>query len=123
MIRAKIAKVLSEDEYVINKGEADGVTPGMIFDVRDDRLDDIVDPDTGESLGSIDRPRLSIRITRVGDRAALGRRYERSSGWSILGGVQAYRPRGILSALDIEDEVQVGDLALHEGEMATYKFH
>lgn len=120
MIRAKIAKILSEDEFVINKGDIDDVERGMIFVVKDDRLDDIVDPDTGESLGSIDRPRLSIRITKVGERAALGKRYERHSAWgAISASIGSYRPAGILSLIETEDRVEVGDLAIYDGDRAT----
>lgn len=119
MIRAKVAKIVSEDELVINKGEFDGVEPGMIFAVKDERLEDIVDPDTGEDLGSIDRPKIFIVMTRIGERAALGKRYEPSNLRSLLGGgFQAYRPRGILSSEDWDERVEIGDVAVWEGERA-----
>lgn len=117
MIQAKIAKVLSEDEFVINKGQFDGVERGMIFEVKDERLDDIIDPDTNESLGSIDRPIVSMRITRVGERAALGRRYERSGGWGIAGSGLDRRPLGILTGRSEDEVVEVGDPAIWNGEM------
>lgn len=122
MISAKVAKVLSDNELVINKGEADGVETGMIFTIKDDRLDDIVDPDTGEDLGSIDRPKISIRIMRTGKRAALGRRYEDQGTWlSILSSMQS-RPRGILSNDLWGGEVEVGDPAVWEGQRVVRTF-
>lgn len=120
MIRAKVAKVLSNDELVINKGEVDGVEVGMIFEVSDERLDEIIDPDTGESLGSIDMPRALIGIVRTGRRAAFGRRFEGAMLFGI--GANSYRsarPRGILGQPEYEGEIQVGDLAVWDGKRTS----
>lgn len=116
-ISAKVAKLISGDELVINKGKRDGVQVGMLFTIKDERLDNIVDPDTGESLGSIDRPKVVIRITRLGDRAALGRRHEESPTFSNLIAAMQVRPQGILSGDSWSlDDVEVGDLAVWDGK-------
>jgi hypothetical protein len=121
MITGKVAKIVSEDEVVINRGRSDGVEVGMVFAIKDDRLDDITDPDTGESLGSIDRPRMSIEIVRLGERAALGRRYD-GSNLNLMLRTLAPRPRGILWTDATIDDVEVGDAAVWEGERVNRNF-
>jgi hypothetical protein len=106
-MKARVAKVLSSDEIVLNKGTFDGVDEGMVFRIRDERLDDIIDPETGESLGSIDSEKGWIRITRIGDRASLGVLFDPSSVSARMG-VMPY-VRGILSSRD--DDIRVGDVA------------
>jgi len=49
-IEGKVAKILDEYDLIINKGSADGVADGMRFVVFTE-VDDVADPDTGESLG------------------------------------------------------------------------
>ncbi len=75
-IRGKVAKILTDRMLIINRGEADGVKAGMRFAVLDPRTDDIQDPDTGESLGSIPLVKVRVEAYRVGDRATIARTYE-----------------------------------------------
>ena len=69
-IRGKVAKVLNAREVAINLGSAQGVRPGMYFDVVA-RHEDIVDPDTRESLGAIERPKTRVKITWVQEKLSL----------------------------------------------------
>ena len=55
LIRGKIARVLNSREVAINLGSGNGVKVGMHFDVLDKNSEDIMDPDTGALLGSIER--------------------------------------------------------------------
>ena len=64
-IRGKIAKVLNAREAAINIGFNQGIRLGMIFDVVDDKHKDITDPDTNQILGSIERPKMRIKVTHV----------------------------------------------------------
>lgn len=70
-IRSKIARVLNSREVVIAAGTAQGVKAGMYFDVLDPKGEDIRDPDTNEVLGSIERPKVRVRVLRVQDRLAV----------------------------------------------------
>ena len=70
-IRAKVARVLNSREIVINVGSTNGVAVGMRFDVVDPKGEDIRDPDTDEVLGSIDRPKVRVRITKVKEKLSL----------------------------------------------------
>ncbi len=64
-IRGKVAAVLNEREIALNIGSAKGVFVGMYFDVMSLESGDIRDPDTGEVLGSIERPKVRVRVTEV----------------------------------------------------------
>ncbi len=70
-IRGKVARVLNSREIVINVGSVNGVVVGMHFDVIDPRGEEIRDPDTNEVLGSIDRTKVRVRITKVKGKLSL----------------------------------------------------
>lgn len=70
-IRGKVAQVLNSREIVMNIGSANGVVVGMCFDVVDPKGTDIRDPDTDEVLGSIDRPKVRVRVTKVKGKLSL----------------------------------------------------
>lgn len=65
MIRGHVARVLTTRELVINRGALHGVQVGMRFAVLDPKADNIKDPETGEDLGSIFRPKVNVEVTRV----------------------------------------------------------
>ena len=69
-IRGKVARVLNSREVAINLGSEQGVRPSMYFDIVA-RYEDIVDPDTKESLGSIERPKIRVKITWVQEKLSL----------------------------------------------------
>ena len=76
-IRGKIAKVLSDREVVLNVGREHNVQTGMFFDIRAAGDFEITDPDTGEVLGKVDRPRVKarVKVTRAEDRFAIAMTY------------------------------------------------
>ena len=67
-LEGKVVKLLNAREVVINLGRNSGVKCGMYFDVMDKDLENIVDPDTGEELGSIDRVKKTLKVTEVGEK-------------------------------------------------------
>ena len=73
-IRGKVAKILNAREVAINLGSEQGVRPGMYFDVVA-RHEDIVDPDTNESLGTVERPKIRVKITWVQEKLSLASTY------------------------------------------------
>ena len=75
MIEGKVARVLNVRELVINRGTEDGVELGMRFDVLDKKGDDISDPETGEPLGSVYRPKIKVEVVRVEPKLAVARTY------------------------------------------------
>lgn len=91
-IRGKVARVLNEREIAINIGTVHGVDVGMYFDVMDAQGENIKDPDTDEVLGSIERPRVRVRITHVQDKLAVAATY--TSKQINIGGVALYPALG-----------------------------
>jgi hypothetical protein len=76
-IRGKVARILNSRELAINVGTNDGVVTGMYFDVLDPKGEDITDPDTGEILGSIDRPKVRVQVVKVHERLSVASTYKK----------------------------------------------
>lgn len=74
-IRGKVAAVLNEREIALNLGYANGVSVGMYFDVMSLESGDIRDPDTNEILGSIERPKVRVRVTEVREKFSVASTY------------------------------------------------
>lgn len=74
-IRGSVAKILNAREIIINRGTEDGVEPGMRFTILDPEEDDVTDPETGEVLGVIHRPKLDVIVGRVEPRLAFARTF------------------------------------------------
>lgn len=78
-IRGKVARILNSREMVINVGARNGVTVGMRFGVMDAKGEDIPDPDTGELLGSLERPKVEVEVAKVQERFSVASTYKQES--------------------------------------------
>ncbi|MCY1382718.1 hypothetical protein D9M69_707690 [compost metagenome] len=58
-------------------GSNQGVVVGMYFDVLDPNGEDIKDPDTGEILGSVDRPKVRVQVIKVEERLSVASTYRK----------------------------------------------
>lgn len=76
-IRAKVARVLNSREIAITAGSQQGVVTGMLFDVMDPKGEDVRDPDTGEVLGSIERPKVRVQVTQTQDRISVASTFKK----------------------------------------------
>ena len=74
-IRGKVARVLNSREVAINKGQCDRVEVGMIFNILSAKGSDITDPDTFETLGTVDVPKISVKVTILHERVAVASTY------------------------------------------------
>ena len=74
-IRGKVARVLSAREVALNVGKKNGVEPGMLFDILSTTGYEVQDPDTGVVIGSIDRPKVRVKITKVQDELSVAATY------------------------------------------------
>lgn len=83
-VRGKIARVVNSREAAINVGSDDGVEMGMIFDILSPILQNIKDPDSGRSIGSINRPKVRVKVTKVEDRVSLVSTYKIKGGSNPL---------------------------------------
>lgn len=71
LIRGKVARVLNKREIAINIGTTHGVDVGMYFDVMDVSEAAIVDPDTEEVLGSIERPKVRVQVRHAQEKLSI----------------------------------------------------
>lgn len=76
VIRGKVARILNPREVIINAGSEKGVATGMYFDVV--RSEDILDPDTSQSLGSIQRATIRLKITSVQEKMSFASTYRKN---------------------------------------------
>lgn len=78
-IRGKVARILNSREVALNIGSRDGVGVDMYFDILDPQMQDISDPDSEEVLGSIQRPKVRVRITWVDDRLSVATTFRQTT--------------------------------------------
>ena len=71
-VEGKVAKILG-GEIVINRGRREGVRQGMLFEVFSPEGEEVWDPDTGETLGTVEDVKARAEITEVKERLAVAR--------------------------------------------------
>lgn len=92
LIRGKVARILNSRELALNIGSDHGVEFNMLFDVLDTGSDKILDPDTGEIIGSVYRPKVRVKIIEIQNKISVASTY-RSRKVNIGGrgfGLQAW---------------------------------
>jgi hypothetical protein len=72
-VEGKVAKVLGNREIVINRGRDAGVRAGMVFEVFAPEGEEVWDPDTGETLGTVEDVKAKAEVIEVKDRLAVAR--------------------------------------------------
>ncbi|MGH2514816.1 MAG: hypothetical protein ACRDHP_04095 [Ktedonobacterales bacterium] len=84
-IEGKVAEIISEMELAINVGAKDGYENGMLFSLLSATPIVIRDPDTNEVLTELDRSKIKVKVTEVGESYALCTTYRtRWVGGSLL---------------------------------------
>jgi len=76
-IRGKVAQILNSREIAINLGADQGVREGMLFDVIDPKGEDIVDPDTDEVIGSLERAKVRLKVISVKSRLCVASTFKK----------------------------------------------
>ena len=74
-IKGKVARILNSKEVALNIGRKNGVELGMLFNILDSKSYEIEDPDTGEMIGSVERPKVRVKITHVQDGVSVASTY------------------------------------------------
>jgi len=95
-IEGKVADIFNEREVVLNIGSDAGVKPEMKFEILDTEGRKIIDPDTGETLGTLDRVKIRVEAVDIQHKMCVARTYETRRvnvggsglGWQ-LGGIFA----------------------------------
>lgn len=72
-VQGKVAKILQSNEIVINRGRLDRVRPGMTFEIFSEGGEEVWDPDTGETLGTVEEIKAHAEVTEVKDRLAVAK--------------------------------------------------
>ena len=72
-VEGKIAKVLGNNEVVLNRGREHGVRPGMMFEIFAPEGDEVWDPDTGETLGTVEDVKAKAEVTEVKEKLCVAR--------------------------------------------------
>ena len=91
-IRGKVARILNSRELALNIGSKHGVEVDMVFDVLDASAEDIRDPDTGMTIGSIYRPKVRVRVLEVQESICVASTYKSrrvNVGGSGFGGMSS----------------------------------
>jgi len=73
-IEGKVAKILDEQTLILNVGRAAGVSQGMVFCVFAP-VEDVVDPDTGASLGTWEAVKGYVQATHPQEKLTVCRAY------------------------------------------------
>lgn len=76
LIQGSVALLVNSRELVINRGAEDGVREGMVFEVLAANTNDIRDPETGETLGSLHRRKVVVRVVQVEPKMAVARTFK-----------------------------------------------
>lgn len=76
-LEGKVAEILDSRNLVINIGKEDEVEVGMYFKVLDPKGENIKDPDTGDVIGSIKRPKRYVKIKDVKENLSLAKTYKK----------------------------------------------
>ncbi|WP_406625928.1 hypothetical protein [Acidovorax sp. SDU_ACID1] len=96
-IHGKVARILNSRELALNIGTTDGVKEGMLFDVLDPKGEDIRDPDTNEILGSLQRPKVRVKIVSVQEKLSVASTYKSTE--VNIGGAGDFAGLGRISSM------------------------
>ena len=106
-IRGSVAKILNSTQIVINRGKNQGVTVGMVFEVLDKNATSIIDPETKKVLGSIDRPKVQVKVSLLEDNLAIAETFKtRRVNKGGTGGALAALSSGMFTPPNYVDELE-----------------
>ena len=83
-VEGKVAKILGNNEIVINRGRNEGVRAGMMFEVFAPEGEEVWDPDTGETLGTVEDIKAHAEVIDVKERLAVARLHNTQSPFGAV---------------------------------------
>src|SRR4028118_1231644 len=86
-VEGKVAKILGKGEVVLNRGRSHGVRQGMLFEIFAPEGEEVWDPDTGETLGTVEDVKAQAEVTEVKERLA-GARLQNNTAPPLGGGAR-----------------------------------
>ncbi len=84
-VEGKVAKILGKGEVVLNRGRTHGVRQGMVFEIFAPEGEEVWDPDTGETLGTVDDVKAKAEVTEVKEKLAIARFVDSQSPFGVAG--------------------------------------
>lgn len=122
-IEGKVARILTDRRLVVNRGSDDGVQVGTRFAILSSREVDIVDPDTGQKIGSVDVARTVVKVVSVDARMSIARTFRsvRSAGiFSALTAGETAREETLRTdEATAEREIRQGEAKVQIGDIAV----
>ena len=84
-VEGKVAKILGKGEIVLNRGRSHGVRTGMLFEIFAPEGEEVWDPDTGETLGTVEDVKAKAEVTEVKEKLAVARVFDADSPFGAAG--------------------------------------
>ena len=84
-VEGKVAKILGKGEIVLNRGRAHGVRQGMLFEIFTPEGEEVWDPDTGETLGTVEDIKAKAEVTEVKEKLSIARISDADSPLGAVG--------------------------------------
>ena len=84
-VEGKVAKILGKGEIVLNRGRSHGVRQGMLFEIFAPEGEEVWDPDTGETLGTVEDVKAKAEVTEVKEKLAVARIFDADSPFGAAG--------------------------------------
>jgi hypothetical protein len=84
-VEGKVAKILGKGEIVLNRGRSHGVRTGMLFEIFAPEGEEVWDPDTGETLGTVEDVKAKAEVTEVKEKFAIARIFDADSPPGVAG--------------------------------------
>jgi hypothetical protein len=84
-VEGKVAKILGKGEVVLNRGRSHGVRQGMLFEIFAPEGEEVWDPDTGETLGTVEDVKAKAEVTEVKEKLAVARLFDAASPFGAAG--------------------------------------
>lgn len=113
--KMKIAKIISTKQVVINAGSNAGLKPGDKLEIIDKfGTDPVIDPDTGENLGTLDLPKGQLTVTKTYPRMAIAESPRKSSLPSVYNGLPGFPT--VQKDLNVDPEQITGGFPKPSGE-------
>jgi hypothetical protein len=84
-VEGKVAKILGKGEIVVNRGRSHGIRAGMLFEIFAPEGEEVWDPDTGETLGTVEDVKAKAEIIEVKDKLAVARLLDTDSPFGAAG--------------------------------------
>ena len=84
-VEGKVAKILGKGEIVLNRGRSHGVRQGMLFEIFAPEGEEVWDPDTGETLGTVEDVKAKAEVTEVKEKLAVARIFDVDSPFGTAG--------------------------------------